>query len=189
MRCAACDCENPADARFCERCGSPVSVADPSAELVVERREALPVCPNCGAERRPGLSFCEQCAAPLPEEPPMGAVLRGLDSPVSVPPLPPQPSLEVASSSSPAASTPERVAVGGRVCTACGYLNPVAACHCADCGGALSAPREAAPARPSAISRVLSVVVRIAVSGVIAVVTAAATRYVLSYVINLGLIP
>src|SRR5690348_9556083 len=47
--CVACATENPADARFCMSCGSPL-----------ERR-----CPSCGARAAAGARFCTDCGAPL----------------------------------------------------------------------------------------------------------------------------
>jgi predicted amidophosphoribosyltransferase len=185
MRCSSCGHENSADARFCERCGSPVSPGRAPAESRVEE-----VCPNCGAERRPGLRFCEQCATPFPESPP----------PVAVAPVAPAKAPEPVGSASPpppaavrpvqpVASVTQSGGGGGRVCSACGYVNPATARHCADCGEALVARKEAPPVRPSAGSRVVAIVVRLAVSVVLAAVTAVATRYLVSYVIVLGLIP
>jgi class 3 adenylate cyclase/tetratricopeptide (TPR) repeat protein len=50
MRCATCDSENPADAKFCERCGAAFAVR----------------CARCGHGNRPGGRFCTECGTPLP---------------------------------------------------------------------------------------------------------------------------
>jgi ribosomal protein L32 len=193
MRCPSCACENPADARFCERCGNPIATQEVPAQSRAEMPGAAEVCPTCGASKRPGLRFCEECATPFPETTstdvaePVPAKENRI--PVSASPPPAEPSPAVVRPVQPVASVPRPVTEGGRVCTACGYLNPTSARHCADCGEALVVRREPLPARPSTASRVLGILMRIAVSVVIAVVTAVATRYLMSYVIGLGLIP
>jgi class 3 adenylate cyclase/tetratricopeptide (TPR) repeat protein len=48
MKCSRCSHENPADAKFCEECASPL-----------ERS-----CTNCRAQLRPSAKFCPQCAHP-----------------------------------------------------------------------------------------------------------------------------
>jgi uncharacterized membrane protein YvbJ len=185
MRCASCGRENQADARFCERCGSPIAPEEAPAESRGGTLGATEVCPACGAERRPGLRFCEQCGMLLPEESRSKPVERGsgVKAATRVPirrsaPAPPR-----------ADRAPGRVAAGGRVCAVCGYLNPESARHCADCGSPLLAARRNVPARPSGVSRILGVVKRIGISAVIAVLTAVITRYLVSYVMSLGLIP
>jgi predicted amidophosphoribosyltransferase len=190
MRCSSCGHENSADARFCERCGSPIASQEAPAESRAEMPGATEVCPTCGAERRPGLRFCEQCATPFPESPPAVAVApaapaKAPESAVSSSPTPPK----AVRPMQPAPSVAQSVAGGGRVCSACGYLNPVTARHCADCGEALVARKGSAPARPSVSSRLAGILVRLVVSVVLAAVTAVATRYLVSYVIGLGLIP
>jgi class 3 adenylate cyclase/tetratricopeptide (TPR) repeat protein len=49
MRCAACDADNPAAAKFCEACGT--SLGRP--------------CPRCGRDNRPNSRFCTECGGPL----------------------------------------------------------------------------------------------------------------------------
>src|SRR5262249_33550200 len=49
MRCAGCGSENPAGARFCIECGSPL-----------QNR-----CPSCGAENLPQAKFCAACGTAL----------------------------------------------------------------------------------------------------------------------------
>ncbi len=49
MICATCGTENPAGAKFCIACASPLAV----------------VCPNCGTANPPAARFCAECATPL----------------------------------------------------------------------------------------------------------------------------
>jgi class 3 adenylate cyclase/tetratricopeptide (TPR) repeat protein len=55
MRCAACDADNPAAAKFCEACGA--SLGRP--------------CPRCGHDNRPNSRFCTECGGPLAGETPV----------------------------------------------------------------------------------------------------------------------
>ena len=56
MQCSQCDHQNPADAKFCEECASPLPRA----------------CVNCGAQLRPSAKFCPQCAHPVGASPSAG---------------------------------------------------------------------------------------------------------------------
>ena len=49
MTCLACGFDNPADARFCGRCGAALGLA----------------CPSCGATVRPELAYCTSCGTQL----------------------------------------------------------------------------------------------------------------------------
>jgi serine/threonine protein phosphatase PrpC len=49
MRCPACDCDQPADNRYCEDCGARL-----------DRPAGDAACPQCGGEVGPG-GFCERC--------------------------------------------------------------------------------------------------------------------------------
>jgi class 3 adenylate cyclase/tetratricopeptide (TPR) repeat protein/ribosomal protein L40E len=49
MRCVRCHADNPADAKFCGRCGASLGLA----------------CPSCGAVNPPENKFCGQCGASL----------------------------------------------------------------------------------------------------------------------------
>jgi class 3 adenylate cyclase/tetratricopeptide (TPR) repeat protein len=51
IRCPRCDTENPPEAQFCMRCGTPL----------------LRRCPVCGAPNPPDAHFCLRCGAPLAE--------------------------------------------------------------------------------------------------------------------------
>jgi predicted amidophosphoribosyltransferase len=189
MRCPSCSHENQADARFCERCGNPIAPEEARAKSREEMPRATEVCPTCGAARRPDSRFCEQCATPFAEAPPLEVrpIAPAKQAKISASASPPPP--EALRPAQPVAGVVQSVAGGGRVCGACGYLNPATARYCADCGEALVARKGPAPAQPSASSRLAGIVARLAVSIVLAVVTAVATRYLVSYVIGLGLIP
>ncbi|HLW01534.1 MAG TPA: adenylate/guanylate cyclase domain-containing protein [Ktedonobacterales bacterium] len=54
MRCLVCGTQNPAGAKFCNECGSPL--------LSI-------TCPNCGAVNRPNAKFCNECGSPLASSP------------------------------------------------------------------------------------------------------------------------
>jgi len=193
MRCSSCRYENPPDARFCEQCGSPVKTTGDS-QLSTEQRPAVShACSKCGAETRPGARFCEQCASPLAEE----AVVSAAEliaaeevaaSRQTTPSTSTQPE-ETARQVQPAAAMPEPVSRSGRVCRTCGYLNARAARFCLDCGEELVREQVPTQSGPSAASRVLGWIMRLVVSLLIASVTALATRYILSFMIGLGLIP
>src|SRR6185295_11715703 len=49
MRCAACDADNPATAKFCNACGARLGVA----------------CSRCGHINNPGSRFCTDCGGQL----------------------------------------------------------------------------------------------------------------------------
>jgi predicted amidophosphoribosyltransferase len=53
MKCAQCQAENDAGARFCEDCGARLEAA----------------CPSCGALVTSGKKFCRSCGAALTPEP------------------------------------------------------------------------------------------------------------------------
>jgi len=49
MKCPRCQNQNPADATFCEECGSRLETT----------------CPSCGEANRPSAKFCKKCGQPL----------------------------------------------------------------------------------------------------------------------------
>lgn len=63
MSCPACRAENDTGARFCQECGTPLSL----------------VCAQCGASQPPRARFCNQCGAPQAE---------GVARPAGAPPAP-----------------------------------------------------------------------------------------------------
>jgi uncharacterized OB-fold protein len=193
MRCSSCRNENPVDARFCEQCGSPLKTTGDSQSSIGQQPVFSNACPKCGAETKPGTRFCEQCASPLPEEAevlPTEPIATGeVAAPEQATMRTDQQSEAVAQPLRATAAMPEPVARSGRVCRTCGYLNVPAARFCLDCGEALLREPETIQSGPSTTSRVLGVVMRLLVSVLIASVTALATRYILSFVIGLGLIP
>jgi class 3 adenylate cyclase/tetratricopeptide (TPR) repeat protein len=68
MRCATCDAENPADARFCATCGASFAVP----------------CPRCGHGNRAGSRFCTECGSPLPK--PVAATAARASAPAAYTP-------------------------------------------------------------------------------------------------------
>ena len=48
-KCAKCGFMNPADAKFCAKCGAPITKK----------------CPECGAENDDGAHYCNSCGKPL----------------------------------------------------------------------------------------------------------------------------
>ncbi|MEH6579324.1 MAG: adenylate/guanylate cyclase domain-containing protein [Amphritea sp.] len=68
MQCANCGFDNPADAKFCEQCGTRLVLA----------------CPHCGQDVSPGAKFCRECGASLTEP---SAVVDIGRSPQTSPPV------------------------------------------------------------------------------------------------------
>src|SRR5262245_24883592 len=60
MKCLRCQHENPADALFCQECGTRLEVA----------------CPGCGTANQLGAKFCKKCGQPVGVTPPAAAVKR-----------------------------------------------------------------------------------------------------------------
>ena len=103
--CTQCGVDNPASARFCDQCGTPLvpvssapaaTSAAPSVAPAAAPATSAPVpaaapisagpssCPQCGSAVIPGEAFCDNCGAPL-------AV--GQSQPVAVPQPPYSPGL------------------------------------------------------------------------------------------------
>src|SRR5690349_13105191 len=61
MDCLQCQGQNPADAVFCQNCGSRLEVT----------------CPNCGGANWLGAKFCKKCGQPLLESVPASPVTAG----------------------------------------------------------------------------------------------------------------
>ena len=53
MNCVGCGFENPANLKYCGKCGAPLA------------RQ----CPSCGFENPPEFTFCGQCGKSLPGQP------------------------------------------------------------------------------------------------------------------------
>jgi class 3 adenylate cyclase len=70
MICPACHYTNADDARFCEKCGQPLSIS----------------CPACGSPAKAGARFCRHCGQPLLPSPGPAPVAAATALP---PPLPP----------------------------------------------------------------------------------------------------
>jgi class 3 adenylate cyclase/tetratricopeptide (TPR) repeat protein len=58
MKCLRCQHENPADAVFCQECGTRLEAA----------------CPGCGTANKLGAKFCKKCGQPAATAPPAAAV-------------------------------------------------------------------------------------------------------------------
>ncbi|MGF6989748.1 ribosomal protein L40E/Skp family chaperone for outer membrane proteins [Lachnospiraceae bacterium PM6-15] len=64
MTCEKCGYDNAAEAKFCEKCGSKLSVQ--KEEPKIEQKQ----CPKCGAENMIGSKFCEKCGNSFNQVPP-----------------------------------------------------------------------------------------------------------------------
>ena len=67
MKCKQCGHETEEGARFCQGCGSPLTVGSEAARPP-EEPDAGPggiSCPKCGMENASGLKFCTGCGGPL----------------------------------------------------------------------------------------------------------------------------
>src|SRR5215813_8649977 len=60
MRCLRCQHESPADAVFCQECGTRLEVA----------------CPSCGTANQLAAKFCKKCGQPVAMTPPAAAVVK-----------------------------------------------------------------------------------------------------------------
>ena len=80
-KCAACGAELVPGARFCRKCGKPVSavrdtpVAEPPAEVKSDSATVadstvsdMPKCAACGAALAVGMKFCGECGMPINAE-------------------------------------------------------------------------------------------------------------------------
>lgn len=71
LLCTGCGAQNPAGARYCDRCGSMlVGGASAGGALAAPQPAAVgnagsTTCPQCGMSAIPGEAFCEECGAPL----------------------------------------------------------------------------------------------------------------------------
>src|SRR5262245_66437632 len=60
MTCPRCQHKNPADAVFCQECGSRLEVP----------------CPGCGTANQLGAKFCKKCGQPVARTPSAGAAMK-----------------------------------------------------------------------------------------------------------------
>src|SRR5215472_2838262 len=67
MQCPSCKTDNPADAAFCEQCGSKLEL----------------VCPTCKAAVSPGARFCKKCGTAIAASGPR-SVKRSTDGPIRI---------------------------------------------------------------------------------------------------------
>jgi hypothetical protein len=122
MTCPNCGSQQPAGARFCDQCGTPLDQSQPaaanSAPVAAAPAVAAPVaqaapsggliCPVCGAANIPGEVFCENCGASLVGTPPT-PVSAGVATPMpaaSTVPATPAPVVQAASAPMAAAAVP-----------------------------------------------------------------------------------
>ncbi len=105
MTCPTCGSQQPAGARFCDQCGTPLGQSQPavatdaapavaaSAAVAAPMAQSGPggglICPVCGAANIPGEVFCENCGASLVGTPPT-PVSAGVATPqpINVTPAP-----------------------------------------------------------------------------------------------------
>src|SRR5262252_3106412 len=60
MKCPRCQHENPADAVFCQECGTRLEVA----------------CSGCGTANQLGAKFCKKCGQPMAMTPPTAGAVK-----------------------------------------------------------------------------------------------------------------
>lgn len=120
--CTQCGVDNPASARFCDQCGTPLvqvtnAPAPSAAAPVVAPAPAAPApapaaapisagpstCPQCGSAVIPGEAFCDNCGAPLSVAPSQPVAVP---QPPYSPGLAPQPSYPPPQAAQPAAAPP-----------------------------------------------------------------------------------
>lgn len=65
-KCAACGAGLVPGARFCRKCGAPVSVQDAPSSTDTQPTIEVPRCASCNAELQSGARFCTNCGAPAP---------------------------------------------------------------------------------------------------------------------------
>ena len=69
-KCAVCGAELVPGARFCRKCGNPISEVAAATEAAALDSTPKPEgskCAVCGAELVPGARFCRNCGNPIPE--------------------------------------------------------------------------------------------------------------------------
>lgn len=122
--CTQCGVDNPASARFCDQCGTPlvqvtnapassaaapVAAPAPAVSVPVSVPAVAPIsagpnsCPQCGSAVIPGEAFCDNCGAPLSVVPSQPAALP---QPPYSPGLAPQPSYPPPQAAQPAVAPP-----------------------------------------------------------------------------------
>ena len=128
-KCAACGAVLVPGARFCRKCGKPVSAVQdtPTAEPTAEAKSvsasdedpvgsAVVKCAACGAALVPAVRFCRKCAKPV-------SAVR--DTPTAGP---------TAEAKSVSASDEDSVESAGPKCAACGAALATGMKFCGECG-------------------------------------------------------
>ena len=144
-KCAACGAEHVLGARFCRKCGKPVSVvrdasateqpAEAKSESAAVEDSAgsdAPKCVACGAGLVPGARFCRKCGTPV-------------SSVRDVPPAEAKSEMVAGEDSAGSGS-------GAQKCAVCGTALAVGMKFCGECGTPVHAkarkPRQRKTARP-----------------------------------------
>ena len=148
-KCAACGAELVFGARFCRKCGNPVSSVVPDTPVAEPPVEAQPVsatvddsavfdvpkCAACGAELVLGARFCRKCGNPVSSVVP--------DTPAAEPPVEAEP-VSATVDDSAGSDLPK--------CAACGAALAVGVKFCGECGTPVNAgdakPRKRKVTRP-----------------------------------------
>lgn len=64
--CSGCGAQNRPGLRFCETCGKPIHVPEPSQPRSPDAARAPgTLCPTCGTRSQSGMQFCEECGQRL----------------------------------------------------------------------------------------------------------------------------
>ncbi len=143
VNCPACQAANPADSRFCARCGgalaAPAAAAPqqqsttcdrcggaipPGAKFCPHCADEVNPCPACGQDNAKGAATCRRCGAPLPVScANCGTALAA--------------GAKFCSNCGTSAAAPTAAAPAGNKCSQCGADIAADAKFCAACGQAM----------------------------------------------------
>lgn len=123
--CSLCGQPLRPGARFCQSCGTTVSVPPPAA---AQPTPPASTCPACAGSLRPGAKFCGNCGWKMPQEPAAGKqpVSRGLEQAVPVPAEEPAPGAAVQPAPPPSTCPvcAGTLRPGAKFCGSCGWRMP-----------------------------------------------------------------